>query len=315
MKAYRILYFAALLIFFAAGNAISQKRTGVFDIQYNFKGTALYFTCYVPVDYDSAKSYPLIFTWHGAGGNSQDMVNFTVAALALNVGAIVICPNLPETSTNDQVISFIQTAPYWIHQNYSIDTKKEVLYGFTEGGGLVYRVGLSFPELFDGIIGLAPVIDDLSPEMWQNIKEIRMATILGTLDLNYDIVSELMKSIKAGGGTLLYKEKSGIQHVDNTYFGSQEFKTDLLECYNFVLNISSPVEDETINKMVFIYPNPAKDYINVSGLSGRIEIINSLGEEVWSGVVEEKGKINIGELNAGTYILKSRFSSVKLLKL
>ena len=113
-----------------------------------------------------------------------------------------------------------------------------------------------------------------------------MATILGDKDFNYAAVSALMKNIQNAGGNLLYIEKPGVQHVDNTYFNSQAIIDDFRQCYDYIIGVTD-VSDNT-NPTGFelsISPNPASDNISISfsnqNLSNTsIIIYNSFGKEI-----------------------------------
>ena len=77
--------------------------------------------------------------------------------------------------------------------------------------------------------------------MWNNINNIRMATIDGDQDFNFANVNSLMNQIKSYSADLYYLVKPGVQHDDNNYFGSQEFVNDYHKCYSYVLNLSNSV--------------------------------------------------------------------------
>lgn len=69
---------------------------------------------------------------------------------------------------------------------------------------------------------------------------------------------------------------------------------------------SLSVEDYHLRHRVYLYPNPAISFIQVSGLTKieEFKIYNLLGEEVLKGKILNNKNINIQALSNGIYILK-----------
>jgi len=61
--------------------------------------------------------------------------------------------------------------------------------------------------------------------------------------------------------------------------------------------------ENNFQKKIIISPNPANDYIEISGVSGEVKIFDILGREVWRGKVFENSKIDVSEFVDGVYIL------------
>nr|MDA3842807.1 T9SS type A sorting domain-containing protein [Candidatus Kapabacteria bacterium] len=192
---------------------------------------------------------------------------------------------------------------------YNIDPEKIVITGFSWGGAIAYELGLGNPEMFNGIIGLAPAVGSFSEDMWANIKSIRMATILGDKDINFSAVNALMTSVSTQGGEILYKIKPGVVHVDNVYFNSQEFLDDYSECWEFVLNTGTSVQEQTptVLAKLSIYPNPATDYIVVENLRDSevksIELFDVTGRLVKTFDSEDETN-DVSDLDSGFYVVK-----------
>ncbi|MEA3495259.1 MAG: T9SS type A sorting domain-containing protein [Bacteroidota bacterium] len=289
----------------------AQPNTGNFSIQFNNSGTTSVISFYVPSNYDSTKSYPMIYGWHGAGMAGSSMRDMLYIVLAQKHNAIVSCPDA--NNLNGKPIQLLNTlierSYNYTMNTYNIDTNKIVITGFSWGGKMAYQLGLSEPNKYNGIIGLAPAISSFSGDMWSNIKNIRMATILGDKDFNYTPVNALMTDISKNGGEILYKIKAGVQHVDNAYFNSQEFIDDYEECYQYVLNIPIEIEENEVfdNENIKIYPNPAKDYIIINNIKNTtfetIEIFDITAKLIKS-YSNNSLRINISDLKKGLYFLK-----------
>lgn len=78
--------------------------------------------------------------------------------------------------------------------------------------------------------------------------------------------------------------------------------------YTFNIDCSSLSNSSfNLNSSIYIYPNPAKEYISISGLSEEIEysIFSLLGVEVKKGTLSNRDKIFIQDLKSGVYLLKT----------
>jgi C-terminal processing protease CtpA/Prc len=66
---------------------------------------------------------------------------------------------------------------------------------------------------------------------------------------------------------------------------------------------SSVDEYKVSEDEICIFPNPAENEINVSGVYGKIKIYNIYGNEEWQGVLEENRRINLEGLSSGVYYI------------
>ena len=75
---------------------------------------------------------------------------------------------------------------------------------------------------------------------------------------------------------------------------------------------------EVINKGIYIYPNPFKDELTIetnSNTEKRIEIINLIGQTVYTNIINKKATINTSAFANGVYILKlSSNKETKIIK-
>ena len=97
----------------------------------------------------------------------------------------------------------------------------------------------------------------------------------------------------------------------NIYF---EFMSDGYVTFNgwnidnvMVINFSNKCTeinelDDFRNKKIVIYPNPARDYIQIDNIKGYFEIYNNIGQLIEKGYVD--GKIDIKNLSSGLFYLK-----------
>ncbi len=308
-----------LIIAFFVGistNTFSQPQTGIFNVQYNDRGVISSIAVSVPEDYDSTKSYPFLFGWHGSGDSGNNMRNILYQLLSSRVGAILVCPDINNVLSLDgsYLNNFIDYCNEYTFSHYNIDSTKKIAIGFSMGGGIAYQLGLLNPEIYTGVIGHAPAIGtgQFNQTMWNNITKIKMATILGTLDFNWTAVNALMLEIQNRNGELLYLVKPGVTHVDNDYFNSQEIYDDYMQCYQFVTGETSNIKNQqNISDKLTVTPNPANEYIEIDvnpqlSESYHFQIYNVFGEQIAVGAhCNVPLRIRISDFPDGTYFIRA----------
>ncbi|WKZ30061.1 MAG: PHB depolymerase family esterase [Candidatus Dojkabacteria bacterium] len=128
---------------------------------------------YAPQDYSSEKSYPLVFVFHGGGGNGKHMEEVSrFSELAEREKFIVIYPDgvkqetgwlknndLGRTwnavhccgfaySSNSDDISFVTQILTEVSKTFTVDTEKVYATGFSNGGMFAYRLVTETNNLF-----------------------------------------------------------------------------------------------------------------------------------------------------------------------
>lgn len=119
--------------------------------------------------------HPAILAFHGWGANGLDLLG--LAPYIAQGKFLVICPQGPlevpigaingygwfPISTGkppevEEVDKVVEQAEYFVDaalKRYSIDRRKLVLLGFSQGGVLAYRLALRSPERFAALVGLS----------------------------------------------------------------------------------------------------------------------------------------------------------------
>jgi hypothetical protein len=97
--------------------------------------------------------------------------------------------------------------------------------------------------------------------------------------------------------------------------------TSAMVAKTVTVSLCTGIENELGNNTESsIFPNPFTNELNISGLNGRIEIYNVLGQVILKTKVKEVERINTSELIKGAYILKAyntdgqELKTIKLLK-
>ena len=96
----RIITILVFLIGFSVALK-AQPNTGNFAMQFDNEGITSVMYFYVPADYDSTKSYPFIYGWHGAGMAGSSMRDMLYMVLAEKYNAIVTCVRTRTISTDN----------------------------------------------------------------------------------------------------------------------------------------------------------------------------------------------------------------------
>jgi hypothetical protein len=101
-----------------------------------------------------------------------------------------------------------------------------------------------------------------------------------------------------------------ILRIPYTGLGNQTLNMELVEntaARNYQLNVVTGINDIK-NSNIKIYPNPTNNIINIEGLNknenNTIQIFDVQGKLVITKTINEKGAIDLSELNKGVYVIK-----------
>ena len=142
-------------------------------------GDGLHYLVIFPDDFDAEARYPLVVMLHGFGANMQDL-----AGLAPSInrkGYVYVCPNAPipfelapgmvgygwhpprGQSTDehfDQAEKFLDAFFAEALAEFGGDDGRAMLLGFSQGGGMTYRMGLERADKFAALIALSASLPD-----------------------------------------------------------------------------------------------------------------------------------------------------------
>ncbi len=142
-------------------------------------GDGLHYLAIFPDDYDASADYPVIVMLHGFGANMQDL-----AGLAPSInsrGYVYVCPNAPvpfelgpgmigygwhpprgQAVEDDYEQAETLLAAFFEQAlaEFRAGDGRALLLGFSQGGGMTYRMGLGRPETFAGLVALSASLPD-----------------------------------------------------------------------------------------------------------------------------------------------------------
>jgi len=155
--------------------------------QVRYRSTTLEYLTYYPDAYDEKQSYPLVIGLHGFGANMDDLAG--LAPVLDPAGYIYVFPNGPmpafaaadptmrcwyERGGNESpravqaALSALDSFVQEVLHRYQVPAHQALLVGFSQGGAMALRYGLSRPDVFAGIAVLSGSLQrlaDLRPDL------------------------------------------------------------------------------------------------------------------------------------------------------
>ncbi|MFN0199376.1 MAG: alpha/beta hydrolase-fold protein [Planctomycetaceae bacterium] len=234
-SAYRYLriFSAILLAAFltgVVGNSSScpaaQNKTGFVDHTYKDEEGSHNYVVYVPSNYDPQYRWPVMLFLHGAGERGNDGrlpisvgLGPIIAARKASFPFIVVFPQCEETEE--------RILPAWnadrpdaqralkilnaVERMYSVDTRREVLTGWSMGGYGVWSLAAADPQRWHAVVPLSGGGDSKTAA---SLKSVPIWAFHG----NDDTVilaknsREMIDAVAAAGGQPRYTEVTGIGH-------------------------------------------------------------------------------------------------------
>jgi len=196
------------------GNKLMLESKGIFRRAFRSKidSTLQPYSIRLPENFDRTKKYPLYVLLHGSGSDDQNMLNTSLTENS----CIEIAPYGRGTSncfTTDGAEIDVKEAIDDAIRNYSIDSSKIIIAGFSMGGYGAYRLFYEYPKLFKGVVVFSghPNLaskwigngypDFLQPEFLKPFKNIPVFIYHSKNDLNcpYDLTLQLVQKLNEAG--------------------------------------------------------------------------------------------------------------------
>ncbi|MBI5325755.1 MAG: M20/M25/M40 family metallo-hydrolase [Ignavibacteriae bacterium] len=114
--------------------------------------------------------------------------------------------------------------------------------------------------------------------------------------------------------SLYHSEHDLVKYFNQEYYLNNS-KFALALVLNFAYDIETDVSENYINGELSLYPNPASEYLVISGYDGDLEIINALGNNLWHETIQSEKRISVSNLVNGIYFLKTKNSIQKFMVL
>lgn len=104
-------------------------------------GTNRTYLLFLPTNYDKSKPYPVVFAFHGGGGNGAAARNDFKLEAAANNGAILVYPDGGWNYGSGTDVAFFDAILKDMKSKYCLDTKRVFATGFSLGGIFVNGLG------------------------------------------------------------------------------------------------------------------------------------------------------------------------------
>lgn len=143
-----------------------SMETGFLNRTLTIDGTVRRYQVYVPADYDTTKSWPLVVFLHGAGERGYDGLRQTQVGLGAAIRfnpqrwpAVVVFPQLPPgRSWTPETEPIGMNAIEATISEFSVDTTRVYLTGLSMGGHGSLFLASRHPERFAAVVAICPTI-------------------------------------------------------------------------------------------------------------------------------------------------------------
>ncbi len=182
--------------------------------------TKLFYGITIPDSYQHEKPVPLILALH-YGGNFSDYYGRSFARQLIEpgldqLGAIIISPTCPylDWTTEISEKAVIELIDH-IRSEYSIDSRKILVTGFSMGGGGTWFFAAKYPELFSIAIPIAGTVWRFTPEFLKSI-QASLYVIHSRDDetVSFTLVEDMVNLLSYFGMYIEFRVLEGMYHYE-----------------------------------------------------------------------------------------------------
>ena len=161
-----------------------------------FDGLTREYSIYVPVSYDGTVGFPLLFNFHGGGGDIASQIAIAdMSPMADTANFIVVYPQarqdpsdgnsfnwIPKTPGTFDDVPFISSLIDTIASNYQIDQNRIYACGYSLGGDMSFELGCKLSNRIAAIAPVARTMQANPNSFCSPVHPTGVLTILGTDD-------------------------------------------------------------------------------------------------------------------------------------
>ncbi len=204
----------------------AARTTGFLSRIYKDESGSHKYVIFVPRAYTPAKKWPVILFLHGAGERGTDgllPIYYGLGPLVqvreANFPFVVVFPQAEEmrgrllkgwsskTADGQRALKILDQ----VEKDYSIDTKREILTGWSMGGYGAFEMAAAFPQRWKAVVPVSGGGD----EAWgEKLKNVPLWAWHGKLDhsVHVDESQKMIAAIEAAGGKPRYTESPEGDH-------------------------------------------------------------------------------------------------------
>ena len=185
----------SLLIFITTLNVSYAQGYISETIQHD--GLTREYSIYVPASYDGTTSFPLLFNFHGGGGDIASQIAIAdMSPIADTANFIVVYPQarpdpsdgnsfnwIPKVPGTFDDVPFISSLIDTIASNYQIDQNRIYACGYSLGGDMAFELGCKLNNRIAAIAPVARTMQANPNSFCSPVHPTGVLTILGTDDL------------------------------------------------------------------------------------------------------------------------------------
>ena len=188
-------YFPILFICFFSLSFLKAQQTESHNIVHD--GLDREYHIYIPVSYDGATSVPLLFVFHGYGGNARDLMRWgDMRSVADTAGFILIVPqgykdhrgsphwNVGSWTIGSTVddIGFIEKIINRTSDEFNLDLKRVYSYGHSNGGYFSFELACQLGNKIAAIGSIGGTMSTESYDSCEPSHNTSVITVHGTSD-------------------------------------------------------------------------------------------------------------------------------------
>ncbi len=192
--------------------------TGFLDASVQVDGKEYLYSVYVPRDYDSSESWPLIVFLHGKGERGRDGLLQTEVGIGTAIRrkprrypAIVVMPQCPTSCWWNGAEDLIDACIAKARKDYTINPKRVYLTGLSMGGFGSWTYG---PKHVNEFAAIVPICGGGKTEDAAALAKVPIWAFHGTDDNTVPVEKsrEMVEAVKKAGGKIKYTEYPGVGH-------------------------------------------------------------------------------------------------------
>lgn len=191
MKTKRLFSLLIFTTFLSVSNAQDYISETI-----QFDGLTREYSIYVPASYDGISSFPLLFNFHGGGGDIASQIAIAdMSPIADTANFIVVYPQarqdpsdgnsfnwIPKTPGTFDDVPFISSLIDTIASNYQIDQTRIYACGYSLGGDMSFELGCKLSNRIAAIAPVARTMQANPNSFCSPVHPTGVLTILGTDD-------------------------------------------------------------------------------------------------------------------------------------
>ena len=196
----------------------AARDTGIFHHN-NEAGSRGGFSLYVPEYYTPDRAWPLVMALHGGSGNGRNFLWSWLRDIR-SFGALLIAPTatgptwalMGDDTDTPNLMRMLET----VRSRYSIDPKRMLMTGLSDGGTFCWVSGLDSASPFTHLAPVAATFHPLMAEMAdaERLRGLPIFLVHGRLDWMFpvQVARQTSNLLSAAGADLTYREIDDLSH-------------------------------------------------------------------------------------------------------